>query len=103
MTKITDTKNLIVGQLLKHSWINDDGVSWEYVTIKYVFDDEIVVHNGTGKMTAINIGSEAVDKLIDKSGDIDHVFKLLLKDGVPVVSKKNFFGKYTCEPYFLYV
>lgn len=106
MTLIENTKDLRVGQLLKHSWLTEDksSVSWEYVVIKYIFDDEVVVINKYGRLTAITIDNEsAVGKLNNKARSTDYVYKLLFQNGEPVMSKRNFFGKYTFKPDLLEV
>lgn len=100
---INTTKGLVEGQLILHSWIDDDGdFTWDFCVVKAVFDDRFLFVNQNGKKVIYDIVEEVDEKTNKLHNKVNtgkkSVTCLLLQDGNPVMCRKDIFGRYMFEP-----
>lgn len=94
----SDFKDVKVGQMAELTIRKGDVVAWEYLIVIHVYDDRIVfLKEYGGRFMNVLDASENESKIIDNQKD-ETLVTLLFKNGKPVFSKKNIFGKYTFEP-----
>jgi len=92
--------NFVVGQMAELVWMSEgnDVASWTYMVANNIFDDRIEFLRKDNTPFIYSLSThEGENEMINGQSIKSHVIPLY-KDGKPVMSRKNFFGRYTFKP-----
>jgi len=87
-------ENVIVGQLIEVS----QNKTWCYGVVVEVFDDMYHIEKEYGGRVMSHDRDKMDQQEINDSLVLNLYTRPLYKDGKPVMSRKNLFGKYTFKP-----